>query len=97
MDENKRSVCAGLIENSAFMRVTLEDLQEQISGGNLVDQYRNGENQFGLKQSANLQAYNALMKNYTVVMKQLLNMLPGRGSITSAQRLNDFIAGIDNE
>ncbi len=74
--ECEKAVVFPLIQNSAFMRVTLDDLQEIIAEQGCVEAYQNGEHQHGLKQSAALQSYNALIKNYTAVVKKLFDLLP---------------------
>lgn len=76
MDENERAVIDPIMQNSAFMKVTLDDLQEIINAEGVVDHYQNGANQHGLKQSATLQGYNALVKNYAAVNKTLFSLLP---------------------
>ncbi len=73
---HKLGVALPLIQNSAFMKVTLEDLQEIINQQGCSDEYQNGAAQKGRKSSAELQSYNALIKNYTAVQKQLVSMLP---------------------
>ena len=73
---NDREVLLPLIQNAAFMRITLEDLQELIQRDGVVEVYRNGENQYGTKQSAALQSYNSLIKNYSAVIKSLKDSLP---------------------
>ena len=75
-DGNQRAIAAPLIQNAAFMKVTLEDLQEIINAEGVVDEYKNGANQYGMKQSATLQSYNALIKNYASVIKTLSQILP---------------------
>ena len=50
------------------MKVTLEDLQEAINENGVTEEYQNGANQRGIKQSATLQSYNALIKNYASVI-----------------------------
>lgn len=74
--EHERSVILPLIQNAAFMRVTLEDLQKIIAEQGPVEAYQNGENQYGMKQSAAMQSYNSLIKNYAAVIKNLFNLLP---------------------
>lgn len=74
--ENQRAIVAPLLQNAAFMKVTLEDLQEEINANGPTDEYKNGNNQFGVKQSATLQSYNALIKNYASVIKTLSQQLP---------------------
>lgn len=76
VDENKKTILASLLQNAAFMRITLEDLQEIINAEGVTDEYQNGANQRGIKQSATLQGYNALIKNYTIVIKALIQLLP---------------------
>lgn len=76
LPENENAVLMPLIQNAAFMRITLEDLQELIQRDGVIDSYQNGENQHGLKQSAALQSYNQLIKNYAAVIKNLFSYLP---------------------
>ena len=76
MKENERAVINPLIQNAGFMRATLDELQEIITEQGPVEEYMNGQNQYGMKQSAALQSYNALVKNYTAVIKSLFSLLP---------------------
>lgn len=76
LKENQKSIIMPLIQNAAFMRVTLDDLQEIIAEQGPVEQYMNGANQYGMKQSAALQSYNIVVKNYAAVIKNLFGLLP---------------------
>lgn len=60
--EEQKAFIYPLIENVAFMRVTLENLQKVI----------NEEE----KASSELQAYNQLIKNYSSAMEKLQKLLP---------------------
>lgn len=73
---NQRTIVTPLIQNAGFMKVTLEDLQAIINTEGVTDEYKNGANQYGVKQSATLQSYNALVKNYAAVIKTLSQLLP---------------------
>ena len=75
-DGNDRIIIFPLLQNAAFMKVTLEDLQEIINAEGVTEEYQNGANQRGIKQSATLQSYNALIKNYTSVVKALMQYVP---------------------
>lgn len=68
-------IARGLIEESAFMKVTLETLKREITESGTTDEYQNGANQNGIKISASLQAYNSTIKNYVSVNKQIYNLL----------------------
>ena len=76
MPENELSFCDPLLQNAAFMKVTLEDLQQAINENGVTDQYQNGANQSGTKASADLQAYNSLAKVYNALMDKLSAKLP---------------------
>lgn len=76
LDENELAVASGLIKQAAFMQITLEDLQTVLREKGSVDNYRNGEHQYGVKQSAELQAYNQTMRTYNSVMSKLLKIVP---------------------
>ena len=74
--DNKKIIVRPLIENAAFMKITLEDLQKSINENGCAEEYQNGANQKGKKASADLQAYNALVKNYNIVSDRLEKLLP---------------------
>ena len=76
LDENEKAVIDPLIRNAAFMRITLDDLQEIIAEQGPVEAYQNGQYQSGVKQSAALQSYNSTMKVYAAVVKNLFGLLP---------------------
>lgn len=76
MPANELMFCDPLLQNAAFMKVTLEDLQQAINENGVTDQYQNGANQSGTKASADLQAYNSLAKVYNALMDKLSAKLP---------------------
>ena len=75
-DANRRAVIEPLIQNAAFMRITLEEMQAAINREGVTDHYRNGQHQEGEKSSAGVQGYNAMIKNYTTVIKTLMAHVP---------------------
>jgi cell fate (sporulation/competence/biofilm development) regulator YlbF (YheA/YmcA/DUF963 family) len=81
LDENKKAMIEPLLQNAAFMRIALEDLQEEISKEGPVEQYKNGNQQYGMKQSAALQAFNSTIKNYAAVIKTLTGFLPAKAEL----------------
>lgn len=87
--ENKKKLMQPLIQNASFMKVTLEELQTTINQEGATDEYCNGANQFGRKQSANIQAYNSLIKNYNAVIDKLDKMLPVESKKSKLDKLID--------
>ena len=68
--------CMPIIQNLAFMTVTLEDLKEEINRDGCTVEYKNGETQYGTKKNPAAETYNTMIKNYTVLYKQLFDMIP---------------------
>lgn len=76
LSPNRFALVEPLIEQAAFMRVTLDGLQETINENGVSDEYKNGANQYGTKASAEMSAYNSLVKNYANIIDKLDKMLP---------------------
>ena len=72
----KQSMCLQLITNAVFMEEQLTKLQAEIRENGVVSEYKNGENQWGTRKSPEVDVYNAMIKNYTSVIKQLGELLP---------------------
>ena len=76
LEPNKLSTCQALIDRAAFITVSLEDLEEQLNRTGWVEEYQNGENQFGVKKAAAADVHISLTKNLNTIMKQLLDLVP---------------------
>ncbi len=76
LDGNKLVTVQSLIQNAAFMTVTLEELQETINSNGCVAEYKNGENQYGVKKSPEVEIHIAMTKNHALVIKQLADLVP---------------------
>ena len=92
IDERKKQLVQRLIENAAFMAITLEDLQDDISMNGCISEYKNGENQYGTKKSPEVEIYNTMVKNYAAVIRQLTDLLP-EGVEKTDDGFDDFISG----
>ena len=76
LDKNKKAVVQSLIRNAAFMAITLDDLQEIINRESYAEEYRNGKDQSGKKQSTELKTHIAMTKNLGTIIKQLVDLCP---------------------
>lgn len=88
LPQSKTDIAEKLISNAAFMAATLEDLQEAIDQAGFASTYRNSETQWGVKKSPEVELYNAMIRNYATVIKQLLDLLPKE---EAKQEENEFI------
>ena len=80
-----------LMHPAAFMRITLEDLEEAINQNGPVCEYQNGENQWGTKKSPEVDIYNTMAKNYAAVMKQLLSSIPEEEDTPKVDEFDKFV------
>lgn len=76
IDENKKKLVFATIEDVAFMTVTMQDLREKIVREGTTCSYKNGENQYGTKQSPDAQLYLQMSQKQTQAMKILVDCLP---------------------
>lgn len=91
MDDDTKKVTQSLVENAAFMAVTLEDLQETINREGVVSEYQNGANQWGTKKSPEVEVYNTMIKHYMSIVKQLTDLLPDAEVVEIDDGFEDFV------
>ncbi len=92
LDKNTFSLVQNLINEAAFMSVTLEENRQHIEKNGVKELYMNGKGQFGYKESVESKNYNTMMKNYTNVIKQLIDFLPKEEKKNAGEDLLKFIA-----
>ena len=76
IDDNKKKLVFTTIDDVAFMTITMQDLRDDIIRDGTTVEYKNGENQYGTKQSPDAQLYLQLSQKQTQAMKILLDCLP---------------------
>lgn len=76
LEKNKLNTVNSLIENAAFMSVTLAELQKIITENGCVIEYKNGEKQSGTKKSPEVEIHIAMTKNHAAVIRQLVDLVP---------------------
>ena len=101
LPECKLKVAADLINQAAFVAVTLEDLAEAIQAEGVTEEYTNGSNQAGRKISSNAKMYATLIGKYTSITTKLLALVPEaetmRQKDAEAKELRRQIAELEKE
>lgn len=92
IEPDKAKIVEKLIANAAFMAESLDELQSIINEKGFTEEYQNGANQFGVKKCSEVEIYNTMIKNYSSVIKQLVDLLPN-GTASGGDELLDFISG----
>ena len=77
-DEKQLELAKKEIAQAAFLAVTLDELAREIDENGYTEEYQNGANQRGVKESAAAKLHASYMKNFLAVKKQLHDYLsPG--------------------
>ncbi len=91
LEKDKMDTAISLINNAAFMTITLMDLQETINQDGSVSTYQNGENQWGTKKSPEVDIYNTMIKNHMNIIKQLTDLLPKQAAKVEDDGFETFV------
>lgn len=75
IDDDKKTICLGLLKELSFMNDTLEKLKKDIEDKGTIVVMCQGKYDIE-RTNPSLQSYNSLIKNYTSTSKQLFDMLP---------------------
>jgi hypothetical protein len=93
LPKNKMTSAEGLIQEAAFMRVTLAEARGMIDTDGILDWFEQGPNAYYREHPAT-KVYNTMIQRYSSVSKQIFDMLPDEDA---AKKLEDdlvaFIKG----
>lgn len=90
IDENKKKLVQATMEDVAFLTVTMQDLRESINRDGTTVTYKNGENQYGTKQSPDAQLYLQMSQKQTQAMKILVDCMPKATKVDVTAKEDDF-------
>ncbi|OOM75491.1 hypothetical protein [Clostridium sp. BL-8] len=88
--KDKTKVIEGLINEAAFMKVSLEDTRVDLIKNGLTELFEQGEQSFN-RERPEVKIYSNFMKLYSSVMKQLIDLLPPELKKEQTDALMDFI------
>ncbi len=90
IDKKKKNLVDTTIEDVAFLTVTMRELREKIMREGTTVEYKNGENQYGTKQSPDAQLYLQMSQKQTAAMKILLECLPKTEKSAAIEKSDGF-------
>lgn len=93
--ENKKQLCGNLIQNAAFMAVTLRELQEEVLLNGAIIPTKSGNGFETIKDNPAQKAYTTMIARYAQVIGQLQGLLPDQKSEAAAKAgdaLKQFIS-----
>ena len=95
VDSNKLKIANGLIQSAAFMKATLAELEEKVNEEGALDLFEQGDYTYNREHPA-LKSFNTTIKNYSVVCKQLFDLLPKDIQKIEDDGFNSFVHSRDD-
>lgn len=94
--ELSRKMVENLLKEAAFLKVTLQETREILARDGVIEYYKNGENQWGIKKAAAVEVYDKAVNTYSKLVSQLEKMLPEKVKIPpGGDGFDDFVADRD--
>lgn len=94
--EDKKKLCEGLIQNAAFMYVTLSELQQEVIKHGAMISYTSGNGFDTIKDNPAQKAYTTMIARYSGIINQLSSLLPDQkaeGINKAGENLARLVAG----
>lgn len=93
ISEDKKKFMTEPIHQLAVTQIILERLSEEIQKGDVIELFVQGKQKIRRENPA-LKSYNTTIKSYTVLFKQLLELLPNVEAEKAGQALMMFAAKV---
>ena len=88
--KEKSKVLEGLINESAFIKVSLEELRDNLLKNGFTEVFEQGEQRFN-RERPEVKIYTTFIQLYSNVMKQLIDLLPVEDKKEEADELLEFL------
>ena len=76
IEEDRKRVTEGLVQRAAFMRVSLEDLEEDLREEGFTEKFSQGDQEPYDRERPTARIYASLNTSYQKIIKQLTDLLP---------------------
>lgn len=91
INDNKSKLALSLLDKAEFMNSTLVKLEDKVKEDGVVTDMIQGSYVIERENPA-LRSYNTTVKNYTSVIKQIVDLLPESANKQAGEELLKFIA-----
>jgi hypothetical protein len=90
--KDRQPIAQSLFNEISFMEQTLIKLKDQVEAEGVTTVFKNGTQQF-VKEHPALKAYNTTIQRYSLLYKQITDLLPPIVTEEKTDPLIDFIKG----
>jgi hypothetical protein len=89
--KDKFKAAEGLMQRAAFMRINLEELEKDINENGTMEMFSQTKDVEYERERPATRIYNATVKNYQAICRQLFDMLPQETAKVEADELMGFV------
>lgn len=94
IDKDNKAIIDGLIQRAAYMRVTLEDWEDDIDENGYVEMFTQSEKTDPYERERPVaRLYNTMNKNYQSIIKQLSDLVPKQETPQKDDGFDAFVSG----
>ncbi|HCQ5872828.1 TPA: hypothetical protein ACSVR1_003774 [Clostridioides difficile] len=90
LEKEKVKILNGLINEAAFLKISLEETREILTKEGLTEIFKQGKQEFE-RERLQVKIYLNFMKLYSSVMKQLIDIIPNDKKQEEEDKLIEFI------
>lgn len=76
MDAKPKGAITPLLENTAWLKVKLDDIRDELGYESATVTYDNGGGQTGVRKNPGFEMYSTLFSQYRAAIKQICELLP---------------------
>lgn len=87
---DRQPIANTLFDELVFMQQTLDSLKAQVTEQGAVDLFKQGKQEF-LREHPALKAYNTTIRQYSLIYKQLIELLPKAEQTQTEDGLTAFL------
>lgn len=91
IEETKQKLVLGLIERAAFMRVQLDELEDDLNTYGWTEWFSQGDQEPYKRKRPEAEVYNQTNGNYQKIIRQLTDLLPKSVEAPSDDGFDSFV------
>lgn len=94
IDDDKMAIVERTIDFAVDLEFRLDNLQKDLDRDGFIEEYCNGKDQYGTKESTASKAYSTALKNYNSLIRTLLSCMPPKNEIATDDGFEEFVSSL---
>lgn len=91
--DDKLKIAIGAIQRAAFLRISLQELEEDINEHGYTEKFQQGNQEPYDRKRPNAETYKSFYDSYLKTIKQLTDLLPKADPKPETDEFDEFVSG----